>query len=356
MLTSDEKKAKREDFINSEKFGYTTYLVLGLFLHNLKINITTIKAYDVLVLKLEQKIESTMNEKQIFKVKQQMLLDIYSKILSIIESILILSRALSEDYRKVPKIITFYPYSFLNQTLEDFINKKCNMRKLLGMPDLEKLDLNIEERKALSLRYENSGNTIAEIIKGWAEFYNQLRIIYGKSRHGLSYMTGIGNLTNFEEIPKLEETWMVAFDKRSKEKLPHGTISIDPKDEKQNKTWFDIQSWLKIDTTLFSKVGGIIDELDQIGTYIIENHLFYADNCGEYLPSKINGDRIECGVFYGEEPTSEEKSIISKICERIGKNLLIVDRHYSYTLSLDNPNMIKSLNQNMITNFWFGKD
>lgn len=358
MLSLAEKKKDWENFKNSDKFGQNTYLTLGMFYLNLKIILTTIRAYDVLVAKLENKIENDMTERQIFRVKEQMLLDIYAKLLSVIESILILCHALSEGYEKVSRYMTFYPVSMLNQSLENCICKKYNMRKILGLPDLGKLDLTTNERQILSSEFNKTYEFAAEILKGWAEFYDQLRIIYGKSRHGFSYLAGIGRSNDLNKIPPLNETWIVAFDKKDKERLPHGTISLDPKDVKKNNPWFNIESWLKIDDKLFRKVGDIINELDQVGTYIIENHLLYADNCGEdYIPSRINGDKVDYCIFLGPETaTQEEQKVINEIAHKLAKNLHIANRQFGYGLSLDNPDMNKSMNENMITNFWFGKD
>lgn len=358
MLNPEEKKKQWELFKNSDKFGHSTYFVLGIFQLNTKIILNTIRVYDILATKLEEKINFEMSQKGILGIKHQITLDLVGKLMSLIESTLMLFHAVSKGYSEIPTIITYYPTSMLDQVIDDFIEKKYNMRKILGLAELEKLNLDNDERKILSICYQETGKDIENRLKEWAEFYKKLRIIYGKSRHGLSYLMGIGKeLQSFNDIPNYEDSLIVAFDRKDKSKLPPNTIAIDPKNEKKNDPWFDIQSWLKIKKTYFNSVGKILHEMEEIIPYVIENHLLYAENCGEdYLPIKIHENRIDYGVFYGSKQNDEDEKTLSKISERIGKNMLIAKRQFGYSLVLDNKKLIDMMdNDEFVINFWFGK-
>ena len=354
-----EKKRKEcEKFRNSSKFGSTTYFLLGSFQMNLNTVLTTIGLYDVSITKLEEKFKLTITENGSLRVKHQLILDIVGKIMVLIESFLILCHALSKNYDQVPELMTYYENSLLDQVLKNFKNKKYNLRKISGLADIGKLHLSNEEQKIISKEYEATCDAIREELSKWAEFYDEFRLIYGKTRHGMSYLTGVNKISDDVISSNFENSLIVAFHRKRIKSLPKNIRVIDPKNKKKNETWFEIESWLKIQSTLFNKLGVIIKNMGTIGNYIIENHLLFSDNCGEdYVPCKIEKNKISYGVFYGPKlNNNNDEKTSTKICERIGKNMNIVNRRFSYTLSLNNKEFISAMNEEIITNFWYGKN
>ena len=112
----------------------------------------------------------------------------------------------------------------------------------------------------------------------------------------------------------------------------------------------------KIKNDYFKKVGEILEEINEINACVIENHLLYSDNCGEdYLPSKRVGKEFQPGVFFGSSIEKDEEKVLEDIVQKLVPNMNIVQRQYSYNLLLDNQKMIESLDNSLVTNFWFGK-
>ena len=150
MKTKEEKEAEWEIFRDGDKFGKYTYTTIYVFHVNLNYTIRTIELYSILIKKLDEGlIKHSFDDSQLLRIKQHITLDCISKIMVLIESTLMLCYALSEGYAKVPEIMTYYELTKIDSAINSIKKEEYNMRKILGLPDLELLDLSEDEKKFL---------------------------------------------------------------------------------------------------------------------------------------------------------------------------------------------------------------
>jgi hypothetical protein len=71
-------------------------------------------------------------------------------------------------------------------------NYRYNMRKILGLPNLKFLSLTSEEKKFLNRDFGLFELNALEKLRRLVSFYEKFDIVYGKSKHGVAFITGGG--------------------------------------------------------------------------------------------------------------------------------------------------------------------
>lgn len=120
------------------------------------------------------------------RVKQHIMLDIIIKVMILIETTLVLVDALSTGYQVVAKRLTYYSFSAIYETMKNIRTGQYNFRKVLGFPSVDKLPLSKEEQKYLANNFEQSFTIFSNTLNRLIGFYEKFRILYGKSKHGLT--------------------------------------------------------------------------------------------------------------------------------------------------------------------------
>lgn len=118
--------------------------------------------------------------------------------------------------------MTYYDIKFVKDVTRKFADKnKCdiNLRRALGLLNPAKLQLTSEERKLLLRIYEETINHIKENLYTLANFYERYRIVYGKTKHGLTIQTGLSFYDNSNlQIPtnkiQFNKSHLVCYDQK----------------------------------------------------------------------------------------------------------------------------------------------
>lgn len=358
MLTREEKIKNAQTYIGSEKFGIDTFKTLYLFNTNVQYALLGIKLNGILQTKLDDKgITHNLTDDELLRVKHTMILDVIMKIEIIIESTLILLDALSRDYKHVPQMMTRYNFNLLPKIIKKIRKGDYNLRKILALPDIGSLPISAEERRFLGNLYLESTHTVQDSLLEMIEFYQQFNIIYSKSKHGLSFVLGLSQtLDPTKDVKPLNSkgSLIQCIDKKDKTDMPPGYIISLPKDQTYNLSslYFNTVSILKVDDTLFDKITRMKSILGIIISFICDNHLTYAANCGEtYLPvvrkSKEVGVRMVT-LNWNDDIEAKLKEIFNKILPYMNTNELNLDTVFKS----ENPLIIESLAKNVVTNIW----
>lgn len=197
-------------FINSNEFGIDAWITITFFAQNAHNIISTIELYGNLIEKLEKdNLLKNYDAGGVIRLKQQIVLDVILKTQILIESTLVLIHSLSEGYDTVAKNMTYYNMDLVNSLKKELRknkklkNYKFNMRKVLGLPNLKFLCLTSNEKKFLNKDFERFQSNYLEALKRLISFYDKFGIVYGKSKHGLAFITG--GLSN-KEITALDDS------------------------------------------------------------------------------------------------------------------------------------------------------
>ena len=122
------------------------------------------------------------------------------------------------------------------------------------------------------------------------EFYDEFRIVYGKTKHGLTYLSGQLPVSSHEN--NFLDSLLICMDMKSKydisnKKIPKKHLRISKK-----PVFFNILSLLKFNKVLHARIRSVLLDFQFVVRYVCDNHLAYAINCGEpYLPFKIGNNK-----------------------------------------------------------------
>ncbi|CUR51800.1 protein of unknown function [Nitrosotalea devaniterrae] len=354
MLLSD-KLLKWNNFKQSAQFGNDTYLSLIVYGRNLYSVINTIEAYFIMLEGLENNtIKLKCDQKNLLQVKQHISLDILFHIMIVIETTVVLCHALSKNYVEVPQTMTYYRTNLVDEIFKNIKNKKYDLEKILGLPKLQYLNLSVDEQNILQSCYKETTGTFSEVLMHWMDFYENFRIIYNKSKHGLALMTG-GGVNADKQVPEFSKSHLVAFTSLTQNKMPPRTFFIPSKDVKKlDSTWFKTQSFMKFLPELFSQMKAVLTELKDYGTYISRNHLLYAKNCGEdYLPYKDDAGIKEFGIFPGLKYSENEQRVIDRLIRDIVPNMNHEKKGIQYDHTSNHEQLNNSMKNDVITNIFF---
>ena len=350
------KQGEALSFINGKKFGIDTWTTIYHFGLNVLNIISSIELYGILIEKLDKNnLVSTHNAEDIIRIKQQIVLDVIMKTQILIESTLVLIHSLSTGYHAVARNMTYYDMGLVNSIIKEIgknkqlKNYKYNMRKILGLPNLKYLSLSLKEKKFLNEDFERFEFECLKRLKRLTDFYDKFRVIYGKSKHGLAFLsTGSSNLTD----TGFDGSILQCLGRISNEdKRPKGSIvtSINTTPAMTYK-FFDYISIVKFDKKLIDEINSTISDLKNLVSFICTNHESYALNSGKgYLPySLTNGKRYM--LTSREAETENEKNIIKSIADKnLGAMYLPRVEHIIKNI-YTNPKIIESLGKDTVTN------
>jgi len=351
MLTEAEKLSKRDDFIKSDQFGSSTYLILMTFRHNTLGILSTIGIYGKLIEKLSDKscIDHTMKDNETVAVKQYIMLNILSWLISIIEGLFVLIHSLSENYTSVNQNMTHYRTDLVWSIIKNIKARKYNFEKILALPSVKNLNLDISEQELLQTVYDGTQRTIYEILDSLVDFYEKYNIVYNKSKHGLMFFPG-GFMPDTEK--KFETSSLSAYDRRQEKDMPSNYFKARPSEDYQK--WFNVETHVNFNSKLFSQIGTLIENLKELSRYVTEANLNFANNCGQgYLPHyRPEEGKVMLLFFPDKEITEKEKSTLDSIQAKIIPNMVVSDYAIHIRHNFTKEELQKSVKESPITNIF----
>jgi len=351
MLTKEEKKQKRNKFLKSNEFGEDAYTSLFGFRHNSIGFLNTANFYYKLIEKVEDKsfFEHTLDEQHVVDVKQRIFLDIISKSINLSEGLFILIKSLDEGYSTIAKNMVKYKSRMVWNTIRNIQENKLDLQKILALPEIEKLELDDDEKKFLEKLSSDTKSKISDQLKELCDFYENYNIVYNKTRHGMTIFTG----GFFVDRPKtLENSSLIAFDHKAlKEHMPKGYFETQI--QVIEKRWFNAKAQLNFNKKFHTEIGRILNILHYLSDYIVSNHFTFLNNCGEsYVPFKQKGNKA--GIWYNSEEKNkpENKKMVISIENKLFPNLLGSPFSFNINDDYKGTSLEKIVPKNSITNIW----
>jgi hypothetical protein len=164
------------------------------------------------------------------EIRQIILLDVVSKLRSLIEHLLILVHSLDIDNSKISYNLSYYDIQLPIQTIKNF--NKYNLRKILGLCEIDKITKNIEEKKVLSRIYSQTQEYFEQKLRNLMKFYEEYRVLHGKTKHGfiIRMNATIKPLSVLSPPVSFEDSLIQALDKKANTKdiLIHKKIKGSP--------------------------------------------------------------------------------------------------------------------------------
>ena len=127
------------------------------------------------------------------RINQHIYLDIISKISILIESLLVLIDSLSISYKNVSKDMTNYNLAKIYSIIDGISASRVryNMRRALGLYDITNMrKLSGQQKVILGRAYDETQKIVMKKLINLIDFYDDFRIVYGKTKHGLTYHSG----------------------------------------------------------------------------------------------------------------------------------------------------------------------
>jgi hypothetical protein len=346
------------EFINSNKFGIDTWTTIYLFDLNARNIILSIELYGVLIEKLDKDhLLGNYTTEDVIRIKQQIVLDVILKIQILIESSLVLIHTLSRGYHSVAKIMTYYDIGLVNSIIKEVRrNKKLknynfSIRKALGLPNLKHLSLSLDEKKFMNKDFIGFESKFLDLLKKLVSFYDKFNIVYGKSKHGLTFITGgadaLGQTISFDN------SVLQCYSRIQKEnKIPREFLTSTLLNSTQpiNYKYFNFLSIIKFDKKLFDEINFVIGTLKKVVSFVCANHEAYALNGGKgYLPHQIRDGKKYMLTSRNYE-NQNEKKIIKNIADKNLSNTYTPKCENVIKINYTNPQIVQSLMNKTITN------
>ncbi len=342
-MNVEEKKAKKFNFIH-EHFTESAFTQLALFDRNAKNLINAIRIELILSEKLENKqFETGLTGEALSEAQQFLYMDVLAKIMMLIEGLLALSDAISDPakgYAGIAQAMTEYGLSL--QFIARFRAKRVDLWQLAGLPQLEKLPINKQEREELKLALDETVKIFEQFLATIIHFYECNKIPYNKFKHGLSLIPGM-QLKN----PQQQTVASVL-------------AALDTKDKPPDCTCFEMKERLvPLDVGWFNTVclvpppqkGNhelIINSLLSAIPFLTSNHMFYAVNCGEdYFPLKLNPDGTYVPMLLFPKDSrylkEEEKRRLEPIISKVAQNMNIPKMTFNFNWDFSDKRMAEIL-------------
>jgi hypothetical protein len=207
-------------------------------------------------------------------------------------------------------------------------NRKARLWRTLGLPNLKYLRLDRNERKTVWAVLNQSIEAAMTALSTIRDFYLNHLTVYWKFKHGLSLLLGAPTQG---QLPV--ESLLYAFDRNSERPKGHSTQmaeKLSPPFE-----WFNILQVVPYTERAFKNIAQILNAVKELTFTITNNHLTWADNCGQdYLPAKREGDQARA---YAHGAFSEEiKEAYDKIFLRVGSNMTLATRTINFDFNFRN--------------------
>jgi len=361
-MNLQEKREKALDFVTNE-FTWASYASLQLFSFNVQNMIHLIELAGIVIKKIENgEIRHTMSDDQLLRMKHLILLDSLAKLMMIIEGVLALCSVLSDPSarkRDVAHRMMWYAQGQIDAFIERFKRNRVSIWKIAGFPDLAKLQENCRltnnERRLIWELFQDSCGIIKKALKEIVDFYQNNRVIYGKFKHGLTLVLGFKvESQSGDDIPS---TVSLALDHRSREPPSICVRAVGQLPFKYK--WFNTISILPYWKATFEKYSGIMSDIRKMVTHIANNHLLWAENCGEdYFPLERQTDGKWVPTIYATKSLTHEQQIIyESVIEKITANMYHVDRLFDFELNLKDKSLkmiSEYLQRDQVATIFFG--
>jgi hypothetical protein len=293
LLSKKQRKDNFQNYINDD-FGQQTWTTLFTYEINCDYNCGTILLYFNLTKQNIQN-KSICPSLDTLRINQHIYLDIISKTSILIESLLVLIDSLSISYKDVSKNMTNYNLNKIHSIIDGIrANRvKYNLRRALGFCDISEMTmLSDKQKKVLGRAYDETQKIIMKKLNNLVDFYDEFHIVYGKTKHGLTYYSGQLPISSHDN--NFLDSLLMCMDMKSdfdilNKKIPkrHLTISKKP-------VFFNFLSLLKFNQILQKRIISLLLDFQYLVRYICDNHFAYAINCGQpYLPFKIGNNKIK---------------------------------------------------------------
>jgi len=340
-MNQEEKRGKARDFV-ANQFTWASYTSLNLFSLNVQQMIHLVELGGVVLKKIEDgEIGLTATEEQLLRMKHLILLDSLAKLMMIIEGVIALCSVLADPCagrKDIAHRMMWYHQDRIDAFIERSNRNKVSIWRVAGFPDLGKLQENCkltkQERKLIWELFQDSCAAIKKALKEIIDFYQNNRIIYGKFKHGLSILPGF--VLGSQVTDELPLTVSLALDHRSRE--PPSAYVKSAAKISQEYQWFNTISILPYWNATFEKYSAIMSDIRKLIVYASNNHLLYAENCGEdYFPLERQTDGSWIPMLYTTKSlTAEKQTMYESIVKKIVANTyFIANRLFDFRLNLE---------------------
>ena len=215
------------------------------------------------------------------------------------------------------------------------------------------MSLSSDERKFLNADFETFESNSLRILKRLISFYDKFGIVYGKSKHGLSFMTGGSSNPINEEAGVFDNSVLNCFSRiNNKDKIPkeHFVLSSFSSNPSMQYRYFNIISVLSFNTNLIAEIRSILSDLNELISFICTNHQSYALNCGKaYLPCSRRDNKLSLLTSRIPE-TENERQISQSIADKNFPMMYLPLPESIFNIQYTNQQIIESLTRNTITN------
>jgi hypothetical protein len=354
MLSEQERLKKWESFRDGPDFGKHTWMTLQLYNINIGYLIRAAELYWIVIKRLESgDFEGTHSDSALLRIEQLVALDSISRIQSGIEVTLVLIHELSNGYSGVAQCLTYYPTQLPRQVAENVLAKKYNLQKIFGLPNISSLGLDPNEWKVIAKLYEESTETLQKMLETLASFYDRYRIIYGKSKHGLTIQSG-GGMNTEQTTPNFSESLLFVLDRKEKDDMPKGSVNMKISDP-LIQVWFNAQSMIKFGETLENDISAALKTLEEVSRYLSCNHMTYAQNCGEpYLPVYEKESNAFTPWFYGSSQLDlDESQLIDSAVRKIMPDMNIIRTNLFIRRDIRDQRLLSMMLTDPVVNMWF---
>jgi hypothetical protein len=359
-LNRAEKEKNWKAYRDSERYTTSTYIVILTVSRNITRMTHLAELYSFILNRLDSgSIKHAFSESEVVEIKQMIVVDILSKIMISIESLLAFCDSFSHyrPYKSLPKRMVRYDL----QTIKNFIlkieNDKVNLWKTIGLPNISALKRNCKltegETRVLGKALTDSCDYMKRELNAVIDFYESNRILYGKFRHGLLFMPGLSLKQVGRDSPN---SAFIAFDKQDYEPKK---ICFQGKDIKPiGLDWFNTYTILPYGNHVLNKYIALSKKLVELSEFILWNHLFHAFNCGEdYLPMKIRHDgTAKIGIYLSKKLKNKQWKEIKAILNKVSKNTYfppVVDAKIEFNFSEEKfKKLVNCLNRNQVATIY----
>lgn len=354
MLSEQERLQKWEAFRDSPSFGKHTWITLQLYNINMGHLIRTVELYWIVIRRLEKRdFKGDFDDSSLLRIEQLVALDSISRLQSGIEATLVLIHELNQGYSGVGQSLTYYPTQLPRQIAQNILDKKYNLEKVFGLPNISGLGLEANEKKILAKVYQETEEMLQEMLETLASFYDRYRIIYGKSKHGLTLQTG-GGMNTGESTPNFSESLLFVLDSKKEADMPAGHLKLQISDP-IIQGWFNAQAVIQFGQLLENDISKALKSLEEVFRYLSSNHMRFAQNCGEpYLPVYEKAKDQYAPWFYGRSSLApEETRLLESGVGKVLAEMNIVDTRLFIRRDINNPKLLSMMESNPVVNLWF---
>lgn len=346
-MDPQEKRLRNRQFIASSNFTEATFTLLALFNRNVQNLLNTITLEGVLLDRIEKgEIDTGLPEDVLLETRHFIMLDGLAKIMMLIEGFFALSEAIlnpNKGYKHVPKSMAYYRTRDINNFIKRFQDGDVSVWKLMGFPEISKLELNHDDAEFIERLFNDSCSLLAKTIKDLIDFYKCNRTAYNKLKHGLSILAGM-KIKGPEGV-EFPQNAVYALDRWVNREPPclchKSKESFMPK----GLEWYDTMTIIPFWRDTFRKHSGIMTDLRLIIEHLTSNHLHWASNCGEdYFPLKKKSDGKYTPIIYlPYKLEGPDKERFEHVVKKITDNMNIAKMQVSFDFNIKDEVMRKIL-------------